>query len=656
MSASLYVTGTTTSSNFPFTPGSSFPFPPQGWQNGFLIKLDPDALPAQQLRFGTFQRDASPIDVAVLPGGMTAVVGQATDMCLRNVELFSAWSARCTRRASQFEQRPFLSVFSADGAALPFSSFLDATAGTNSFVTSVAANGSPIVYAAMDDRRWRAGTPGALQPSIGGGADALVQAIDLSAFAPRERSAGDCFHAGSGERCRDRSGRRHRGAVDLRPAVRVHGRRTGRGIAHPRDLVTARTASALPSPAGCRHRPARAWCRARTRSLPPGTHTFTLVARDESGAIGTGTLTVNVASVNTNPGALQTVVLTDSKFVVNENGQFGSEHPVSVTFDTVTAPGLTWLESHWDLLPPPPNTLQAGSPPYYYEIKSNAAFTGTVRVCVNIRGMSLARGQAELQLHQLVSGVWTPLTNQDAPTSDEICGDAPGLGTFAIFYPPVPETAIAAIAGTGFAEDSIDPPGGDPRDEFRDQAPALQSTLTSPESSRAPEIRPRPSSSWPTTAINSAPASGCWIWQTGEISAFLEPNECYGFGPLAVDPTGQFFYCTKPDPQTGQVDIYRFDDETRAATLRGLAPEVLAMVTDAAGNLFYSDGNIHRVPAAGGDSTRIFAFNGSHGRAEPAILRSRVDARLRRRGPSAGRRLHAGSHLARRRRTDRTVR
>ena len=174
-------------------------------------------------------------------------------------------------------------------------------------------------------------------------------------------------------------------------------------------------------------------------SLPPGTHILTLLARDESGAIGTGTLTVNVAGVNTNPGALQTVVLTDSKFVVNENGQAGAERPISVTFDQVTAPGLTWLESRWDLLPPPPNTLQAGSPPYYYEIKSNAAFTGNVRVCVNIRGMSLARGQDELQLHQLVSGVWTPLTNPDGPNSDEMCADAPGLGTFAIFYPPVPD-------------------------------------------------------------------------------------------------------------------------------------------------------------------------------------------------------------------------
>ena len=53
--------------------------------------------------------------------------------------------------------------------------------------------------------------------------------------------------------------------------------------------------------------------------------------------------------------------------------------------------------------------------------------------------------------------------------------------------------------------------------------------------------------------------------------------------------------------------------DTGLRTTVASSPEVLAMVTDAAGNLFYSDGNIHRVPAAGGASERIFAFNGSPG-------------------------------------------
>jgi hypothetical protein len=33
------------------------------------------------------------------------------------------------------------------------------------------------------------------------------------------------------------------------------------------------------------------------------------------------------------------------------------------------------------------------------------------------------------------------------------------------------------------------------------------------------------------------------------------------------------------------------------------------MVLDSSGNLFYSDGNIHRVPAGGGSAQLLFAFN-----------------------------------------------
>ena len=58
--------------------------------SGFLVKLDLDVQPAQQLRFGTFIPDTSPIGVAVLPGGMTAVIGQTTRPCLRQLELASA--------------------------------------------------------------------------------------------------------------------------------------------------------------------------------------------------------------------------------------------------------------------------------------------------------------------------------------------------------------------------------------------------------------------------------------------------------------------------------------------------------------------------------------------------------------------------------------
>src|SRR5687768_3575474 len=90
---------------------------------------------------------------------------------------------------------------------------------------------------------------------------------------------------------------------------------------------------------------------------------------------------------NTLVGAQQRVVLTDPYFTTAEYRPWGSEHPIDVTFAQVTASGLTSLGSRNDLAPPPPAGLQAGSPPYYYDIATTAAFTGNIRLCFNIRGM-----------------------------------------------------------------------------------------------------------------------------------------------------------------------------------------------------------------------------------------------------------------------------
>ena len=118
------------------------------------------------------------MDVAVLPGGMTAVVGQTNDFGLRHVDCFSLWT-RCPRplpdRTAAVPER-VLGRRRGDAVLV----VLDATAGSNGFVTSMAANGWPIVYVAMTTEDGALGTPGALQSSISGGADAMIQAIDLS--------------------------------------------------------------------------------------------------------------------------------------------------------------------------------------------------------------------------------------------------------------------------------------------------------------------------------------------------------------------------------------------------------------------------------------------------------------------------------------------
>ena len=94
--------------------------------------------------------------------------------------------------------------------------------------------------------------------------------------------------------------------------------------------------------------------------------------------------------------------------------------------------------------------------------------------------MSFARPLSELRIYTLTGDSWTPLANQEAPTGDLVCGDTPALGTFAIFYPHVPATAITTFAGTGFAEGAIDGPGGDPTDDVVDGVAATTSALTSP--------------------------------------------------------------------------------------------------------------------------------------------------------------------------------
>jgi hypothetical protein len=153
---------------------------------------------------------------------------------------------------------------------------------------------------------------------------------------------------------------------------------------------------------------------------------------------------------------------------------------VELTLSNVTSAGLTWLESRSDLVPAPPAGLQAGSPPYYYDVQSTATFIGGVNLCFNIRGISFARPQDQVLIYTIAGGVWTPLANHTTPNAGQICGDTSSLGTLALFYPQVAETAISTIAGTGFAEGSIDGAGNDPRDDFAEFVPAVQSTLTRP--------------------------------------------------------------------------------------------------------------------------------------------------------------------------------
>ncbi|MGH9139590.1 MAG: hypothetical protein ACRD2I_00460, partial [Vicinamibacterales bacterium] len=606
-SGGVYVTGTSNSSNFPTTAGAFRPGTPGGpfAAEAFVVKLDPAAsLPSQQLRYGTFLSNgggtgasnvyATPTAITMLRGGMAAVVGQAEDLFACGQSCFPLENSLYAPRFGG-QIRPFLSVLSADGASLPFSTFLDDTAGADSFATAVTSSGSSTVWVATSTNDPALATPGSMQPTLNGQWDALVQAIDITGVVPFNDPPEISFSPSTID-------------VSLTTPTTgaifplICGRLFTCSLDEPDgELITnlvwfgenglrISNPGTLPAPAGPGIIPGA------FVSPGVGTHTFTLVARDENGGIGTGTLTVNVHGENTFPGSSQHLVLTDARFVDDAYKPLGSEHPVELTFSTVTSSGLTWLESRSDLVPPPPAGAQAGSPPYYYDVHSTATFIGDVNLCVNTRGMSFARPQSDVVMYSLAGGVWARLADQFRPNDDQICGDVSGLGTLALFYPQVPETAISTMAGTGFAENAIDGFGNDPRDDFGEFVPAVQSTLTRPGSIAVATAAATPQ----LFVADNGSTFGSRIrrmdLRSGQISTVIDVGGCYGFAPIAVDPGGQFLYCTQVNPATG-LDILRYDLSNRTPTVVASAPEVLGMVLDSSGNLFYSDGNIHRVAA-----------------------------------------------------------
>jgi hypothetical protein len=608
-SGDILVAGNSASNNFPLTPGASYPAPPagQGLLAGFLVKLDLQSSPAQAVLSVFLPTGFHPVSgITVLPGSLPAVVGQSFP-CFGNCFPF----VHPLYPAPDTLSHPFLAVFSADGSLVLFSTFLDQTAGADGFAANVASNGSSTLYIAMTTNDGRLGTPGASQPTLGGGLDALVQAIDVSSLVPRNNPPQITFTPST---------------IDVSVASPntggfiplFCGRQFACSLTDPDgDLITQvawlgpngfqLTGSSGAAPASANLIPG-GWVQ-----LPAGTYTFTVQARDERGAIGTGTLRVNVHDVNTFSGGPQHVVLTDPYFVEDDYTRLGSVHPIELDFPDVSDDGLTWLASRADLIPPPPLGLQAGSPPYYYDIQSTASFDTPFTVCFNIRGMSFPAPESDLLIYQLLNGAWTALDNQFASSADQICADAPDVGTFAIFYPQVPETAISTIAGTGYAEGSIDGLGGDRRDDFNDFVPAVQSTVTRPTS----------------LAVSTAGSPKLYVIDdarqftgltrlrqidltTGQISTrFPVCDPAY---PTAIDPGGEFFYCAALGGVPGQITIQQHDLLSAVTANAAVVQELQALAVDQQGNLFYATAlGVYRQPGPGssGSTTLILGYNNS---------------------------------------------
>lgn len=116
----LYLGGSTTSSDFPTTPGAFQPSDPNGY-DAFAAKLSPDLATLVWSTYLGGSAGDTGMDLAIDAAGNTYLTGvaQSTDFPLRNPV-----DAECTPASGTFcEGEAFLSVLSADGSSLLFSTY-----------------------------------------------------------------------------------------------------------------------------------------------------------------------------------------------------------------------------------------------------------------------------------------------------------------------------------------------------------------------------------------------------------------------------------------------------------------------------------------------------------------------------------------------------
>lgn len=105
--------------------------------------------------------------------------------------------------------------------------------------------------------------------------------------------------------------------------------------------------------------------------------------------------------------------------------------PVTVTYDEVTEPGNTTLETFTEG-PPPPSGFKVGNPPTYFDLQTTATFTGEVEVCIDYSGISFGNESA-LKLFHFEDGEWVDATSFLDTDNDIICAAVTSFSLFAIF-------------------------------------------------------------------------------------------------------------------------------------------------------------------------------------------------------------------------------
>jgi len=434
----IYLTGVTQSDNFPLTTGG-----PVARNSVFVTRLDLTQSGSSQLLSSVLAMDtpltslSEPPQVRLLADGRLAFLAETSSTSFPLVRpLFSAPPAGGNAK-------PLLFVYNPTSATIPFASFLDDV--QRAAYPRIAADSSGhllVGFATTEDGR---STDGSTQQ---GQADVLI----LGLTPP--------------------TGANQPPAVTNLTAQQVVATSPDGVIVQLAAIADDPDADALTAvwtgPFGTM---TNAWPAASGLAtfsgavrLPIGLSSITLKVDDGTGGhVVTETFDVTVSGENAISGNFAgnpLLVKPPDDNLTHGTGVTAGK--VDVAFKgQVNTPGLVWLRTRTDQIPPPPSGMQLGSSPFYYDIGFlPSAVTGVppveglVQICIDYSGMSFVDPE-NIQLFSLVNGTWSPVTGTTSITNSGdykfrmLCADRSAdvaFGTYALFTEADAATAITTIA------------------------------------------------------------------------------------------------------------------------------------------------------------------------------------------------------------------
>jgi hypothetical protein len=178
-----------------------------------------------------------------------------------------------------------------------------------------------------------------------------------------------------------------------------------------------------------------------------------------------------VETVAVDDGVVAGNTLPGSDVIVRPIDPATGGTPVTVTFSSITRPGMTAVTTS-SVGPATPAGFAMGTPRVYFDITTTATYTPPITVCIDYSGMRF-RSPSALQLFHFGGGVWVNHTLSLDLATTTACAVVDSLSPFAIFepanQPPVanagsdqvleatsPSGAVATLNGSASSDPDAD--------------------------------------------------------------------------------------------------------------------------------------------------------------------------------------------------------